>query len=358
MSAPPDFDAELSVDFLVIGGGMAGISAAAYAAQQGASVIVVEKAPEIGGSAVLSGGGLWTLADPTRAADLDPDGAPELAKCLANEYAAATDWVERLGTEIQSSARIDSIMGFPAVVRPFDVFGHIQRCAAEVRNADGWVATNATVERLTMAEGRVTGALVRDRDGLTLISAPWTLLATGGFGGDRAMRSSLIGPHAADVVLRANPHSTGGGISLALDIGATLRPLTPTFYGHLLATPRRRPLEPRDYLRLAQIASPKTVLLDKDGNRFVDESKAYYANASAVSRLPNQRALMVTDEAQRQSDLTAYPGAEQIDRFADAAAEGAPCRVGEDFRRSGKRCSALGVLQCCSCPQFISARHG
>jgi phytoene dehydrogenase-like protein len=41
------------IDLLVIGGGLAGLSAAARAAQYGASVVVVEKGPSLGGSAVL-----------------------------------------------------------------------------------------------------------------------------------------------------------------------------------------------------------------------------------------------------------------------------------------------------------------
>ena len=40
----------LECDFLVVGAGMAGLSAAGWAAERGARVIVVEKAPAIGGS--------------------------------------------------------------------------------------------------------------------------------------------------------------------------------------------------------------------------------------------------------------------------------------------------------------------
>jgi pyruvate/2-oxoglutarate dehydrogenase complex dihydrolipoamide dehydrogenase (E3) component len=47
------------VDLLVLGGGMAGMSAAARAARQGASVALVEKGPAIGGSAVYAGF-IWT----------------------------------------------------------------------------------------------------------------------------------------------------------------------------------------------------------------------------------------------------------------------------------------------------------
>lgn len=47
-------------DVLVAGAGMGAMAAAARATQLGAQVTVVEKAPQLGGSAVLSGGYLWT----------------------------------------------------------------------------------------------------------------------------------------------------------------------------------------------------------------------------------------------------------------------------------------------------------
>ena len=43
------------VDLLVLGGGMAGMSAAANAGAHGASVVLVEKGPAVGGSAIYAG---------------------------------------------------------------------------------------------------------------------------------------------------------------------------------------------------------------------------------------------------------------------------------------------------------------
>jgi phytoene dehydrogenase-like protein len=46
----------LAVDVLVCGGGMSGMSCAAFAAESGAKVLVVEKQSKIGGSSNLSAG--------------------------------------------------------------------------------------------------------------------------------------------------------------------------------------------------------------------------------------------------------------------------------------------------------------
>ena len=52
-------DSDSMVDLLVFGGGMAGMSAAARACSDGANVILVEKGPAIGGSAMYAGF-IWT----------------------------------------------------------------------------------------------------------------------------------------------------------------------------------------------------------------------------------------------------------------------------------------------------------
>lgn len=49
----------LTVDVLVCGGGMSGMACAAFAAEAGAKVLVVEKQSHIGGSSVYSAGMLY-----------------------------------------------------------------------------------------------------------------------------------------------------------------------------------------------------------------------------------------------------------------------------------------------------------
>src|SRR3990172_6257808 len=48
--------AEEPFDLIVIGGGTAGIPAAIFAADRGAQVVIIEKAPKVGGTLYLSGG--------------------------------------------------------------------------------------------------------------------------------------------------------------------------------------------------------------------------------------------------------------------------------------------------------------
>jgi succinate dehydrogenase/fumarate reductase flavoprotein subunit len=75
----------LTCDLLVIGAGMAGMTAAGRAAEMGARVIVIEKAASIGGSAALSLGDLWTATSAEQLAYQD-NGDPRLHRVVIDTY--------------------------------------------------------------------------------------------------------------------------------------------------------------------------------------------------------------------------------------------------------------------------------
>jgi succinate dehydrogenase/fumarate reductase flavoprotein subunit len=69
------------IDLLVLGGGMAGLSAAARAASEGASIVLVEKGAAIGGSAAYAGF-IWTAPTVEVMHEVNPDGHDLLAEDL------------------------------------------------------------------------------------------------------------------------------------------------------------------------------------------------------------------------------------------------------------------------------------
>jgi succinate dehydrogenase/fumarate reductase flavoprotein subunit len=314
---------EFDADLLVIGGGMAGMAAAAWAARHGASVVVIEKSNSIGGSGLLSGGAFWTTASLDVLRSENPDGSAELGRVLNDGYEEAVDWFASDGLTIGPRHAMEEMVGYPARGITIDIKRVFERWRSLVIAADGWIALDTRTMRLVLTDGQVTGAVVEDRDGLTAIGAKWTLLATGGFQGDPTLRAEHIGPHAEHLLLRSNPDSVGDGLRLGLAAGGTLARQMDGFYGHLMPYPLADPLQPADYVRLAQLNTTKGVLLDHQGRRFVDESRGYYKNAQAVAKLQSGRALFVGDDHIRQADMRGrQPGREQIDRPLEARAAG------------------------------------
>ena len=77
---------QFQCDVVVAGSGIGGLTAARTALELGAAVIVLEKAPESGGSAALSGGSAWTAANVDAWLSVQPGGDPLMGKALIENY--------------------------------------------------------------------------------------------------------------------------------------------------------------------------------------------------------------------------------------------------------------------------------
>jgi succinate dehydrogenase/fumarate reductase flavoprotein subunit len=113
-----------------------------------------------------------------------------------------------------------------------------------------------------------------------VIRAAATVLATGGFGGDPELRAELIHPQAHDLPLRANPYSRGDGLKLGLSAGGRFGPDDAGFYGHVLTL----------------LHSEHGILLNRDGERFVDETLGDHLTTLALLREREARALLISDQ--------------------------------------------------------------
>ncbi len=85
-----DISGEESFDVVVVGSGAGGLATAVVAAENGLSVLVVEKAPVIGGTTAWSGGWLWIPRNPlaVRAGIVEDEAEPR--RYLASELGAAS----------------------------------------------------------------------------------------------------------------------------------------------------------------------------------------------------------------------------------------------------------------------------
>jgi succinate dehydrogenase/fumarate reductase flavoprotein subunit len=323
-----------TVDLLVLGAGMAGCAAAARAAQQGASVVLVEKSSTVGGSAAYAGF-IWSAPTVEVMRDVNPDADPALSSRLVDDYDDAIDWVRSLGVEVGDPV---TVLGFGRG-RAIDTANFLLACERTVRDADGCaIVYEAHAERLMLEDGRVCGAELRTGSGeLREIRAQSTLLATGGFGGDPELRAGLIHPQARDLPLRANKDSTGDALRLARAAGAAFGKPNAGFYGHLI------PLhisyeDPHEFTNLTFYHSEHGVLLNLDGRRFCDETIGDHISPMHLVEQPEARALLIYDQHVHDNWMMKpyVEGVEPIDKFKIAYRRGARCAVADDLDEFGE----------------------
>jgi len=320
----------LECDFLVIGAGMAGLSAAGWAAERGARVVVVEKSGAVGGSAVLSGGVLWTAASPQKMA-LYGGGDPPLGRVICERYPDAVAWLRKRGIHVSQTMEVLHGYGYQ-----IDIVDHLRGCVDLVEKGGGHVVLDTTTTLLLKdGDGRVSGARTMHADGELDIHARHTLLATGGFQASEEMRARLIHPNAGAMLLRSNPHSTGDGLNLGQAAGGQVRGTNRGFYGHLVSRPNAWG-EERYFTMLSQYHSDHALLFNEAGRRFCDETFGDHTNTCHTVAQANARAICLWD-ARVQADHATKPIvaiAAPMDKFAVAienGGEGVVARTHEEL---------------------------
>jgi succinate dehydrogenase/fumarate reductase flavoprotein subunit len=315
------------VDLLVIGGGMAGLSAAARAATGGASVVLVEKGSTLGGSANYAEF-IWTAPTVEVMRAVNPDADEVLSRRVVEDYADALDWVRSLDVHVADPV---TVIGYGRGAQT-DLANYFSKCERLIRDR-GELLLEATTQGLLLQDGAVVGAEVETSYGERReIRAGSTLLATGGFGGNPDLRAKYIGEAARDLPLRANPNSVGEGLRLGLAAGAAVGLPNAGFYGHLIPSDVIY-TNPYEFATLTFYHSEHGILINLEGRRFCDETVGDHLNTLYVLDQPGARALLITD--QRVHDewmLKPYvEGVEPVDKFQLAYQRGARAAIAEDI---------------------------
>lgn len=314
-------------DLLVIGAGMAGLTAAAKATREGRRVLVVEVSDDVGGSARFAGYA-WTAPSHAVMDEVNPHGDPALKHALVDRFAGGIEWIRSIGVECQDAV---PILGFGRG-HAFDTNQYVDLCRRIVTEGGGEVRLRTQTLRLLQEDVRVVGAEVEGPDGRSEVRADWTLLATGGFQGDPDLLSEKVHPDASRMQLRSNPHSTGAGYRLATSVGATTGPEDAGFYGHLI--PGQVPFaDPADFVDLSLYYSEHALLFNLDNERFVDETIGDHLTAIALLEQRESRGLLIADaRVHREWMVNAYvEGAVAVDKFAVASRRGGRVGLAEDL---------------------------
>ncbi|MDO5532680.1 FAD-dependent oxidoreductase [Sutterella sp.] len=304
-------------DVLVIGSGIAGLSAACAAREAGAErVLVLEKGPLAGGHSLYSSGSI-SLVSEKRQKPAGVEDSPEvfLEDALAfgggvgdrailarigRESEAAVDWLEGMGV------RFGPVFRARASTR--------SRCVSSIGNSAGRTYVLALMARAVKSgvrvrlESAVTG-LVRSTDGLWRVSvrsgagsdskdselrARAVVIAAGGFAASAKKRREAQPEIPADMRTSANPFgmlwedAEANGMDLGRSVGAAVRTgfglqLLPYWGGRL-----------NDY-------DGGDIFVSTAGERFIDEGLPWNTISRAVMRLPGQQFFVITDSVSRKS---------------------------------------------------------
>jgi tricarballylate dehydrogenase len=249
-------------DVLVVGAGLAGLSAALAAREHGASVLVLERAPreERGGNSRFSIGAMRavyagvedieTLVGELGAAErtrvdfgaytrrqyLDDmarvtqhRGDPELAELLVDGSADTMRWLSANGVRFrpltqwqfkQPDGRIKFAGGSVVGVEGAGAgLADALFAAAEQRGVTFAYGTRA-VALIEGAQGGVAGVRARQSSGATDIAAKAVVLAAGGFEANAEWRTRYLGPGWELAKVRGSRFNTGDGLRMALELGA------------------------------------------------------------------------------------------------------------------------------------------
>lgn len=333
----------LECDVLVIGAGNAAMCAALSARETGASVIVLERAPENerGGNTAFTAGAMRVAYDGLE--DVRKI-APDLTEAeientdfgsytedqffedmaLVTEYRADADLVDllvRRSQEVMLWMRSKGVRFMPIYGRQaFKVGGKFKFWGGLTFEVSG--GGPGLVETMTKACEResieirygaraisliaddegVHGARVRQQKKTTEISAKSVILAAGGFQANTEWRTRYLGPGWDLAKVRGTRFNTGDGIRMALDVGAM--PCGNWSGCHAVAWERNAPefgdLSVGDGFQ--KHSYPFGIVVNAEGRRFVDEGAdfrnyTYAKYGRHILAQPSQFAWQVFDSS-------------------------------------------------------------
>ncbi|MBI4179382.1 FAD-dependent tricarballylate dehydrogenase TcuA [bacterium] len=329
-------------DVIVVGGGNAGLCAALSAREQGASVLVVEKAPESwrGGNTFFTAGGFrfaYSSLDDIRALipdlsdaemesiELDPypedqyfddlmrvteDLAdPDLAMLLIRQSLPTMHWLREKGVrwllmfgrqayKVNNKFRfwgglvLEAVGGGTGIVE-----AQVNRAAKDgIEIRYGTKATRLLVDQ----KGSVTGIEVRGPEGYGSIPARAIVLSSGGFQANAEMRARYLGKDWDLARVRGTPYNTGDGIRIALEVGA--QPFGHWTSCHAVAWDYNSP--PYGDRKVGdgfqKHSYPLGIIVNLQGERFVDEGAdfrnyTYAKYGGEILKQPRRAAFQLFD---------------------------------------------------------------
>jgi tricarballylate dehydrogenase len=333
---------ESSYDVVVVGAGNAALCAALAAGETGASVLVLECAPEEerGGNTTFTAGAMrFAYRGVEDILELSPDLSPEqvaqtdfgsyteqeflgdlarvtehrtdpdLAEILVKQSFETLRWMRGKGVRFipiygRQAFKVDGRFTFWGGLTLETVGGGPGLVDSLVKAAGGAgidIAYGARALSLLTDEERVVGVEVRHEGGTRQVRAGAVVLASGGFEANAEWRTRYLGPGWDLAKVRGSRFNMGDGIRMALDIGAMS-------WGHWsgahavgweLNAPTYGDLAVGDGFQ--KHSYPFSIMVNARGERFVDEGAdfrnyTYAKYGHVILSQPGQFAWQVFDQ--------------------------------------------------------------
>ena len=353
-------DIEETVDVVVVGAGGAGMTAAITATDAGKKVIVVESQPIAGGNSVRSTGGMnaaktpyqdknefkeaagveKTLAtaaekfadnetitalaatvksqwdtyqanpqgyfDSVELMELDTliggkgKNNPELVKALAENSAAAIEWLASIGADVKNVGAFGGA-SVKRIHRPVNADGKVTAVGAYIvpileknlQDRNVQFLFDTTANEIIMKDGKAVGIKATGKDGNKVtINAKSVVIATGGFGANAEMVEKYK-PELKGFATTNAEGAQGQGIDMATAVGAATVDMDqiqihPTVHieedgnAHLITEGLR---------------GDGAILVNTEGKRFYDEVSTRDKVSAAIIAQPEKSAWLVVDQS-------------------------------------------------------------
>ena len=353
-------DIEETVDVVVVGAGGAGMTAAITATDAGKKVIVVESQPIAGGNSVRSTGGMNAAKTPYQdknefkeaagvektlatAAEKFADNAtitalaatvksqwdayqanpqgyfdsvelmeldtliggkgknnPELVKALAENSAAAIEWLASIGADVKNVGAFGGA-SVKRIHRPVNAEGKVTAVGAYIvpileknlQDRNVQFLFDTTANEIIMKDGKAVGIKATGKDGNKVtINAKSVVIATGGFGANAEMVEKYK-PELKGFATTNAEGAQGQGIDMATAVGAATVDMDqiqihPTVHieedgnAHLITEGLR---------------GDGAILVNAEGKRFYDEVSTRDKVSAAIIAQPEKSAWLVVDQS-------------------------------------------------------------
>lgn len=290
-------------DLLIVGGGIAGLTAGVRAAELGLKPLVLEQGDgvEYPNNSRQSGGILHIgFHDPYRPAEeleniisriTQGEAKPELARALSQTGARLIAWLQQHGSTFM---RFNPQEGYRWCMAPPRALRAgldwkergpdltLRQLAKDLVSLGGVLQLRAKVSGLVMEQGRCIGVSGTCEGIQTSWHAAYTVLADGGFQSSKALFEKHIGTRFESVFQRGARTGFGDGLDMALNAGARMTSGN-RFYGHVLCSDAKHNDQVWPYPEVDALATAGMVV-DGSGKRIVDEgvSGVHLANELAA----------------------------------------------------------------------------